>query len=36
MTNEYRYFLERKFVGVNKLYVLFHKNQGANAKGFKI
>ena len=34
MTNEYRYFLESNFVGVNRLFVLVHPNQDDNAKRF--
>ena len=33
--NEYRYFLESNFVGVNRLHVLVYKNQNASAKRFK-
>ena len=33
-TNEFRYFLESNFVGVNKLFVLVYKNEGNNAKRF--
>ena len=29
-TNEYRYFLERNFVGVNRLFVLVYWNQDDN------
>ena len=35
MTNEYRYFIEPNFVGVNRLFVLVYSNQGDNAKRFK-
>ena len=31
-TNEFRYFLESNFVGVNRLFVLVYANQGDNAK----
>ena len=31
-TNEYRYFLESNFVGVNTLFVLVYTNQNVNAK----
>ena len=34
ITNEYRYFLESNFVGVNRLFVLFYINYGDNAKRF--
>ena len=33
--NEYRYFLESKFVEVNRLFVLVYSNQDANFKRFK-
>ena len=33
-TNEYRYFLESNFVGVNRFFVLDHSNRDANAKRF--
>ena len=33
-TNEYRYFLESNFVGVNRLFVLVYTNQDANTKRF--
>ena len=33
-TNEFRYFLELNFVGVNGLFVLLYANEGANAKRF--
>ena len=33
-TNEFRYFLESNFVGVNKLFVLVYTNEGNNAKRF--
>ena len=32
--NEYRYFLESDFVGVNRLFLLAYSNQDANAKKF--
>ena len=32
--NEYRYFLESNFVGVNKLFVLFFSDQDADPKRF--
>ena len=35
MTNEYRYFLESNFVGVNILFALVYSNQDDNAKRFK-
>ena len=34
MANEYRYFLESEFVGVNSLFVLVYTNQDTNAKRF--
>ena len=34
-TNEYRYFLESRFVGVDKLFVLLYSNQDDNFKRFK-
>ena len=34
--NEYRYFLESNFVGVNRLLVLVYSNQDDNAKRFKV
>ena len=33
--NEYRYFLELNFVGVNRLFVLGYSNQDANCKRVK-
>ena len=33
-TNEYRYFLESNFVGVDRLLVLVYKNEGNDAKRF--
>ena len=33
--NVYKYFLESKFVGVNRLFVLFYSNEDDNAKRFK-
>ena len=33
--NKYKYFLESKFVGVNRLFVLVYSNQNDNAKRFK-
>ena len=33
-TNEYRYFLESNFSGVNRLFVLVYSNHHANAKRF--
>ena len=33
-TNEYRYFLESDFVGVNRLFVLVYTNEANNAKRF--
>ena len=35
MANEYRYFLESNFVGVNRLFVLIYLNQDENAERFK-
>ena len=35
MINEYRYFLESNFGGVNRLYVLVCSNQGDNCKRSK-
>ena len=35
MKNEYRYFLESKFVRFNRLFVLVYSNQDNNAKRFK-
>ena len=32
--NEFRYFLEWNFVGVNRLFVLLYTNEGNNAKRF--
>ena len=34
-TNEYRYFLESNFVGVNKLFVLIYSNHDYDAKRYK-
>ena len=34
-SNEYRYFLELNFVGVNRLFVLVYKNQDDDVKRFK-
>ena len=34
-TNEYRYFLQSNFVGVNRLFVLAYSNQDAGSKRFK-
>ena len=34
-TNEYRYFLESDFVGVNRLFVLVHLKEDDNVKRFK-
>ena len=34
--NEYRYFLESNFVGVNRVFVLVYTNQDADSKRFKI
>ena len=34
-TNEYRYFLESNFVGVNRLFVLVYSNEDADSKRFK-
>ena len=33
-TNEYKYFLESDFVGVNRLFVLVYANEANNAKRF--
>ena len=35
VTNEYRYFLESNFVGVNRLFLLVYSIQGENAKRYK-
>ena len=35
MANEYRYFLESNFAGVNRLFFLVYTNEGDNAKRFK-
>ena len=34
-TNEYRYFPESNFVGVNRLFVFVYSNQNVNSKRFK-
>ena len=34
-TNEYRYFLQSNFVGVNRLFILVYTNQDDNARKFK-
>ena len=34
-TNEYRYFFESNFVGVNKLFVLLYTNEDEYTKRFK-
>ena len=34
-TNEYRYFLESSFVGVNRLFVSVYSNQDSDSKRFK-
>ena len=34
-TNEFRYFLKSKFVGVNRLFVLVYTNHGDNAQRFR-
>ena len=34
MTNEFRYFLEPNFVGVNRLFVLIYWNRNDNVKRF--
>ena len=34
-TNEYRYFLESNFVGVNRLFVSVYSNKDADSKRFK-
>ena len=36
MTNEYIYFFESNFVGVDKLFVSVYSNQDDNTKRFKI
>ena len=33
--NEFRYFLESNFVGVDRLFVLVYTNQGNSAKSFE-
>ena len=35
MTNEYRYFLESNFVGINRLFVLVYPDQDDNLKSYK-
>ena len=35
-TNEYRYFIESNFVGVNRLLVLVYSNQDNDAKDLKL
>ena len=35
-TNEYKYFLESNFVGVNRLFVLVYSNQNNDSKRFQI
>ena len=35
MANEFRYFLESNFVGVNRLFVLVYTNKDDNSKRFK-
>ena len=35
ITNEYRYFLESNFVGVNRLFVLVYSYVDDNAKRYK-
>ena len=35
-TNEFRYFVESNFVGVNRLFVLVYSNQGSNVKRFNV
>ena len=35
-TNEFRYFLESNFVGVNRLFVLIYTNQDAASRKFKV
>ena len=35
ITNVYRYFLESKFVGVNRLLAFIHSNEDDNAKRYK-
>ena len=34
MTNEFTYFLESNFVGVNRLFVSVYTNHGDNVKRF--
>ena len=34
-TNEYRYFLESNFIGVNRLFVLVYSNEDADSRRFK-
>ena len=34
-TNEFRFFLEYNFVGINRLFVLVYLNQDSDAKRFK-
>ena len=34
-TNEYKYFLESNFAGVNRLFVLAYSNEDDNAKRFQ-
>ena len=34
-TNEYRYFLESNFIGVNRLFVLVYSKEDADSKRFK-
>ena len=34
-TNEFRYFLESNFVGVNRLFVLVYSNEDTDSKRFK-
>ena len=36
VTNEYRYFLESNFVGVNRLFLLVYSIQDENAKRYKV
>ena len=35
MKNEYRYFLESNFVGINRFFVLVYSDQDENSKSYK-
>ena len=35
MENEYRYFLESNFVGINRFFVLVYSDQDENSKSYK-